>query len=169
MKTNFSSSNNLKSSSIFELNPFDSEYDNNFDNENIDLNNEKEIVDYIMKNTSYDENNQTLKNEIKKKIEEINKEMNIYDLFNLNENWFEQHMNKIQENDLKIIEELCAHNFSFFTFNKIKRYLLSYSLQYDWNFIKKAKNLQKYIGKIEENENEDIEMIGNCNNNNNEA
>ena len=44
-------------------------------------------------------------------------------------------MNKIQENDLKIIEELCGHNFSCFTFNKIKRYLLSYSLQYDWDFI----------------------------------
>ena len=164
-KTNFSSSNNLKSSSIF----FDLEIDNNGDNENVEINNEKEIiVDYIMKNTSYDKNNQALKNEIKTKIEEINKEINIFDLFNSNENWYEQHMNKIQENDLKIIEELCGHNFSFFTFNKIKRYLLSYSLQYDWDFIKKAKNLQKYIGKIEENENEDIEMIGNGNNDNNE-
>lgn len=165
-KTNFSSSNNLKSSSIFELYPFESENDNN--NENIEINNEKEIVDYIMKNTSYDENNQKLKNEIKIKIEEINKEINIYDLFNSNENWYEQHMNKIQENDLKIIEELCAHNFSCFTFNKIKRYLLSFSLQYDWDFIKRAKNLQKYIGKIEENENDDIEMIGNSNNDNDE-
>ena len=167
-KTNFSSSNNLKSSSLFELNFFDTENDNNDDKENIEINNEKEIVDYIMKNTSYDENNQALKNEIKIKIEEINKEINIYDLFNSNENWYEQHMSKIQENDLKIIEELCAHNFSCFTFNKIKRYLLSYSLQYDWDFIKRAKNLQKYIGKIEENENDDIEMIGNSNNNNDE-
>ena len=167
-KTNFSSSNNLKSSSIFELNPFDLENDNNSDNENAEINNEEEIVDYIMKNTSYDENNQKLKNEIKIKIEEINKEINIYDLFNSNENWYEQQMSKIQENDLKIIEELCAHNFSCFTFNKIKRYLLSYSLQYDWDFIKRAKNLQKFIGKIEENENDDIEMIGDGNNNNNE-
>lgn len=166
-KTNFSSNlnfkSNLKSSSIFDLNnSFDMEEEENNNNDNIE-NTEKEIVDYIMKKTAYDVNNKLLYDEIKKEIENINQEKNIYELFNSNEKWHEQNMGEIQGNDLKIIEELCSHNFSFFTFNKLKRYLLSYSLQYDWNFIKKVKNLQKYIGKIEENDNDDIEMIDNNN------
>ena len=74
----------------------------------------------------------------------------------------------INKNDKKILEELIEvncknNNISIpLKFNQLKRYLLSYSLQYDWTFIKKVKNIDNYININNINENdEDIEMIDN--------
>lgn len=55
-----------------------------------------------------------------------------------------------------------------FSFNQLKRYLLSYSLQYDWGFIKKVKNIENYIYSKNINENEDNDDIEMEMNNNNE-
>ena len=168
-KTNFSSSLNSKSvlkSSIINLN-----FGNNYFNENDEFNNDtykKEIIDYIIKNTW---NNNKSNNEIETKIEEINKQTNIYDLFNYIEKWNEDHINTINKNDKKVMEELININIKLninisipLKFNYLKRYLLSYSLQYDWAFIKKVKNIENYLNRIKTNENEDIEMDLNNNN-----
>ena len=91
-------------------------------------------------------------------------------------------MHAIKKNDRKIMEELINVNIKMneninipLTYNKLKRYLLSFSLQYDWAFIKKVKNIEKYLSikNINENDenddNDDIEMtIYNDNDNEND-
>ena len=42
-----------------------------------------------------------------------------------------------------------------FIYDQTKRYLLSYSLQYDWEFIRKVRTLEKYYIKNKD----DIDMI----------
>jgi hypothetical protein len=153
-KTNWSS--NLKSSSIFDLN--NDELGNNFNfSENIDIKTDeykKEITNYIKKNTSGDISN----TEIEQKIESINEQMNLYDSCTSICNWHKDHINTIKENDKLVIEEILKLKNKInipLIYDQTKRYLLSYSLQYDWDFIRKVKTLQKYYLK----NNDDTDMI----------
>ena len=145
-KTNWSS--NLKSSSIFDLNNDDLGKNFNF-SENIYIKTneyKKEIINYIMKNISFDMNN----SQIEQKLDSINEQINLYDICNLISNWHNEQTNKIKENDKKIIEEIINLKKILnipLVYDQTKRYLLSYSLQYDWEFIKKAKTLEKYYIK----------------------
>ena len=145
-KTNWSS--NLKSSSIFDLNNDDLGKNFNF-SENIYIKTneyKKEIINYIMKNISFDRNN----SQIEQKLDSINEQINLYDICNLISNWHNEQTNKIKENDKKIIEEIINLKKILnipLVYDQTKRYLLSYSLQYDWEFIKKAKTLEKYYIK----------------------
>ena len=145
-KTNWSS--NLKSSSIFDLN--NDELGKNFNfSENIYIKTneyKKEIINYIMKNISFDMNN----SQIEQKLDSINEQINLYDICNSISNWHNEQTNKIKENDKKIIEEIINLKKILnipLVYDQTKRYLLSYSLQYDWEFIKKAKTLEKYYIK----------------------
>ncbi len=151
VKTNISSINlnfnsNLKSSSIFDLND-DFNDINFFPNPEIRKDNIKQdIINYITKNLSVDINNEF----IEKIIEDINDQIHIYDIFNTIEDWYTLHMNEIKGNDQRIKEELMKLNGHInkkinMPFDHFKRYLLSYSLQYDWAFIKKVKNIEKYL------------------------
>ena len=145
-KTNWSS--NLKSSSIFDLNNDDLGKNFNF-SENIHIKTneyKKEIINYIMKNISFDMNN----SQIEQKLDSINEQINLYDICNSISNWHNEQTNKIKENDKKIIEEIINLKKILnipLVYDQTKRYLLSYSLQYDWEFIKKAKTLEKYYIK----------------------
>ena len=145
-KTNWSS--NLKSSSIFDLNNDDLGKNFNF-SENIYIKTneyKKEIINYIMKNISFDMNN----SQIEQKLDSINEQINLYDICNSISNWHNEQTNKIKENDKKIIEEIINLKKILnipLVYEQTKRYLLSYSLQYDWEFIKKAKTLEKYYIK----------------------
>ena len=145
-KTNWSS--NLKSSSIFDLNNDDLGKNFNFSENLYVKTNEykKEIINYIMKNISFDMNN----SQIEQKLDSINEQINLYDICNLISNWHNEQTNKIKENDKKIIEEIINLKNILnipLVYDQTKRYLLSYSLQYDWEFIKKAKTLEKYYIK----------------------
>ena len=145
-KTNWSS--NLKSSSIFDLNNDDLGKNFNF-SENIYIKTneyKKEIINYIMKNISFDMNN----SQIVQKLDSINEQINLYDICNSISNWHNEQTNKIKENDKKIIEEIINLKKILnipLVYDQTKRYLLSYSLQYDWEFIKKVKTLEKYYIK----------------------
>ena len=146
-KTNWSS--NLKSSSIFDLN--NDEFGKNFNfSENICIKTsqyKKEIINYIIKNLSLDTNSNSL---IEQKLDSINEQINLYDICNSIYNWHNEQTNKIKENDKKIIEEILNLKKEFnipLVYDKPKRYLLSYSLQYDWYFIKRIKTLEKYYIK----------------------
>jgi len=145
-KTNWSS--NLKSSSIFDLNNDDLGKNYNF-SENIYIKTneyKKEIINYIMKNISFDMNN----SQIEQKLDSINEQINLYDICNSISNWHNEQTNKIKENDKRIIEEIINLKKILnipLVYDQTKRYLLSYSLQYDWEFIKKAKTLEKYYIK----------------------
>jgi len=98
------------------------------------------------KNISFDMNN----SQIEQKLDSINEQINLYDICNSIYNWHNEQTNKIKENDKKIIEEILNLKKVFnipLVYDKPKRYLLSYSLQYDWNFIKRIKTLEKYYIK----------------------
>ena len=145
-KTNWSS--NLKSSSIFDLNNDDLGKNFNFSENLYVKTNEykKEIINYIMKNISFDMNN----SQIEQKLDFINEQINLYDICNSISNWHNEQTNKIKENDKRIIEEIINLKKILnipLVYDQTKRYLLSYSLQYDWEFIKKAKTLEKYYIK----------------------
>ena len=128
----------------------------------------KDIINYITdKNTSlFDSNINTNKinessynneiDEIEKHLEDVNEKIKLFDLFLEVEDWHKNQMNKINENDKKIKNELLLNkkinipvSFDFF-----QRRLLSYSLQYNWEFIKKVKNVENY--KILNNNNNNI-------------
>ena len=170
-KSNISTNLNSKSflkSSFFNFNN-DFNLGNSIINDNNEINNDeykKEIVDYIKKNIGF--NNKSINNEIEKRVEEINEQLNIFESFSSVEKWHEEHLNIINKNDKKILEELIEingkkNNISIpIKFDQLKRYLLSYSLQYDWAFIKKVKNIDNYVNKNNINDNdEDIEMADN--------
>ena len=165
-KSNISTNLNSKSflkSSFFNFNN-DFNLGNSIINDNNEINNDeykKEIVDYIKKNIGF--NNKSINNEIEKRVEEINEQLNIFESFSSVEKWHEEHLNIINKNDKKILEEYKNNNISIpIKFNQLKRYLLSYSLQYDWAFIKKVKNIDNYLNKNNINDNdEDIEMADN--------
>ena len=170
-KSNISTNLNSKSflkSSFFNFNN-DFNLGNSIINDNNEINNDeykKEIVDYIKKNIGF--NNKSINNEIEKRVEEINEQLNIFESFSSVEKWHEEHLNIINKSDKKILEELIElngknDNISIpIKFNQLKRYLLSYSLQYDWAFIKKVKNIDNYLNKNNINDNdEDIEMADN--------
>ena len=145
-KTNWSS--NLKSSSIFDLNNDDLGKNFNFSENLYVKTNEykKEIINYIMKNISFDMNN----SQIEQKLDSINEQINLYDICNSISNWHNEQTNKIKDNDKRIIEEIINLKKILnipLVYEQTKRYLLSYSLQYDWEFIKKAKTLEKYYIK----------------------
>ena len=145
-KTNWSS--NLKSSSIFDLNNDDLGKNFNFSENLYVKTNEykKEIINYIMKNISFDMNN----SQIEQKLDSINEQINLYDICNSISNWHNEQTNKIKDNDKRIIEEIINLKKILnipLVYDQTKRYLLSYSLQYDWEFIKKAKTLEKYYIK----------------------
>ena len=171
-KSNISINLNSKSllkSSIFNFNN-DFNFGNSNFNNNIEINYDKyktEIINYIKKNIGF--NNKSIDNEIGKKVEDINEQINIYELFDTVEKWHEEYLNKIEDNDEKIEDELSQikrkTNLKIpHKFDQLKRYLLSYSLQYDWAFIKKVKNIENYTNKNNINENdEDIEMAENDN------
>jgi hypothetical protein len=173
-KSNMSANMNCKSllkSSIFAFNN-----DLNFDkldaNENNEINYEiykNDIINYIKKNVEF--NNKSINNEIERKIEEINEHINIYELFHTIQKWYEDHLNSIKKNDRNVMEKLIGVNIEInininipLKFNQLKRYLLSYSLQYDWAFIKKVKNIENYSNKNNINKDDDIEMTINNNN-----
>lgn len=166
-KSNISTNLNksLLKSSIFNFNN-DFNLGNSIFNDNIEINNDTYknlIVNYIKKNIGI--NNKSTNKEIEKRVEDINERINIFELFSTVEKWHEDHLNIIKNNDDKILEELEVNSKININiniprkFNQLKRYLLSYSLQYDWVFIKKVKNINNYINinNIKEND-EDIEM-----------
>ena len=171
-KSNISINLNSKSllkSSIFNFNN-DFNFGNSNFNNNIEINNDKyktEIINYIKKNIGF--NDKSIDNEIGKKVEDINEQINIYELFETVEKWHEEYLNKVEDNDEKIEDELSEIKMKTnikipHKFDQLKRYLLSYSLQYDWAFIKKVKNIENYTNKNNINENdEDIEMAENDN------
>ena len=179
------STNNLNTKSLLKSSILNFNNDflfGNF-NENTDTKYDtykKEIITYIQNNTGF--NSKSLNEEIDRRIEDINERINIYELFESIDKWHKEHMHAIKKNDRKIMEELINVNIKMneninipLTYNKLKRYLLSFSLQYDWAFIKKVKNIEKYLSikSVNENDenddNDDIEMtIYNDNDNEND-
>ena len=168
ISTNLNSKSLLKSSFFNYNNDFDLGNSNFHENNEINYDTYKdEIINYIKNNIGF--NNKSTNNEIEKKIDDINEKINIYELFNIVEKWHEENLNIIKEKDKKIKDELLQVkrriNINIpHKYNQLKRYLLSYSLQYDWTFIKKVKNIENYLNKNNINENdEDTEMIENDN------
>ena len=151
-QTNCCSHNILTSSSILDL-------EQNFNNnENAEIKTEeikKEIINFIIKNISYEKtDHKSLYIKIEQKLDTINEQINLYDLFISNSKWHEEHINMIKKSDEKLDKEISIITNKSkidipFHYEQFKRYLLSYSLQYDWDFIKKVKVLEKYYGERE--------------------
>ena len=160
-ETNFCS--NLKSSSFFDFNDEGFGNFNNFADNNEIKNNEYKngIINYIVKNISYDYNNANIYNQVEQNLESINKEIDLYEICTTISNWHETHTNMIKENDKKVISEIEIYKMNKkisipYHYDQTKRFLLSYSLQYDWEFIRKVRTLEKYY-KINKDENDMME------------
>ena len=154
-------SSGLGSSSVFDLDADELGKNFNF-SENVQIKTgeyKKEIINYIIKNTSFESSNAYLYTQIEQKLEIINEQINLYDLCTSISNWYYEHINMIKQNDQRVKDEIWKLQINIPNkFNQTKRYLLSYSLQYDWEFIKKVKILEKDYkinqdddGMIEEN------------------
>ena len=158
-KTNWSSY--LKYSFIFDLNYEEFNYNNINLNENVEIKpdeQKKEIMNYLIKNISYGIENASLYTQIEQKLDTINEQINIYNICTDINKWHNDHINVIKENDKKVVEEILKMKNELdipFIYDQTKRYLLSYSLQYDWEFIRKVRTLEKYYIKNKD----DIDMI----------
>ena len=167
-KTNYES--NLKSSSIFDLNNDEFGNDINFQDNNEIKNDEykKEIINYIVKNIQYDFNNTNIYNQVEQNLESINEQINLYEICTLISDWHNEHTNMIKENDKKVITEIEIYKMNKisipYQYDQTRRYLLSYSLQYDWEFIRKVRTLENYYhinkedseNKMVEDDNDDL-------------
>ena len=167
-KTN--SESNLKSSSIFDLNNDEFGNDINFQDNNEIKNDEykKEIINYIVKNIQYDFNNTNIYNQVEQNLESINEQINLYEICTLISDWHNEHINMIKENDKKVITEIEIYKMNKisipYQYDQTRRYLLSYSLQYDWEFIRKVRTLENYYhinkedseNKMVEDDNDDL-------------
>ena len=167
-KTN--SESNLKSSSIFDLNNDEFGNDINFQDNNEIKNDEykKEIINYIVKNIQYDFNNTNIYNQVEQNLESINEQINLYEICTLISDWHNEHTNMIKENDKKVITEIEIYKMNKisipYQYDQTRRYLLSYSLQYDWEFIRKVRTLENYYhinkedseNKMVEDDNDDL-------------
>ena len=142
ISTNQSLNINLKSSFCFD---FSENNNNNFINKtNNDY--ETEIISYILKNGNYNFNY------IKKIVTEINNKEKIYELLSLVDERYKNLISEIERNDIRIKKELNKKNITY-SFNEYQRKLLSFSMNYDWSFIKKSNALHKMF-----NSNMEIEM-----------
>ena len=137
ISTNQSSNFNLKSSFFFDSTET-----------NINNDYESEIISYILKNGNYNFSY------IKKIINEINNKEKIYELFSLVDKWYKNIINDIERNDIRVKKELNKRNISS-SFNQYQRRLLSFSMNYDWSFIKKSNALHKMFNN---NDNMEIEI-----------
>ena len=167
-KTNYES--NLRSSSIFDLNNDELGNDINFQDNNEIKNDEykKEIINYIVKNIQYDFNNTNIYNQVEQNLESINEQINLYEICTLISDWHNEHINMIKENDKKVITEIEIYKMNKisipYQYDQTRRYLLSYSLQYDWEFIRKVRTLENYYhinkedseNKMVEDDNDDL-------------
>ena len=167
-ETNYES--NLKSSSIFDLNNDEFGNDINFQDNNEIKNDgyKKEIINYIVKNIQYDFNNTNIYNQVEQNFESINEQINLYEICTLISDWHNEHTNMIKENDKKVITEIEIYKMNKisipYQYDQTRRYLLSYSLQYDWEFIRKVRTLENYYhinkedseNKMVEDDNDDL-------------
>ena len=167
-ETNYES--NLKSSSIFDSNNDEPGNDTNFQDNNEIKNDgyKKEIINYIVKNIQYDFNNTNIYNQVEQNLESINEQINLYEICILISDWHNEHINMIKENDKKVITEIEIYKMNKisipYQYDQTRRYLLSYSLQYDWEFIRKVRTLENYYhinkedseNKMVEDDNDDL-------------
>ena len=120
--------------------------DNNINNKN---KNKEEIINYIISNISFEINKNSTHTKVEEKLELINQKINIYDLFSSVSEWHDHHKKVIEKNDDKVLNAIIGMKNIMginipLEFDQTKRYLLSYSLQYDWEFLRKVKALEKY-------------------------
>ena len=128
----------------------------------------KEIINYIVKNIQYDFNNTNIYNQVEQNLESINEQINLYEICTLISDWHNEHINMIKENDKKVITEIEIYKMNKisipYQYDQTRRYLLSYSLQYDWEFIRKVRTLENYYhinkedseNKMVEDDNDDL-------------
>ena len=135
-------------SSFFDIN--NEEFDNNININNNNKNKHKEeIINYIISNISFEINKNSTHTKVEEKLELINQKINIYDLFSSVYEWHDHHKKVIEKNDDKVLNAIIGMKNIMginipLEFDRPKRYLLSYSLQYDWEFLRKVKTLEKY-------------------------
>ena len=135
-------------SSFFDIN--NEEFDNNININNNNKNKHKEeIINYIISNISFEINKNSTHTKVEEKLELINQKINIYDLFSSVSEWHDHHKKVIEKNDDKVLNAIIGMKNIMginipLEFDRPKRYLLSYSLQYDWEFLRKVKTLEKY-------------------------
>jgi hypothetical protein len=139
---------NMKSSSFFDINSEESVNNININNNNKNKHKE-EIINYIISNIPYEINKNSTQTKVEEKLELINQKINIYDLFSSVSEWHDHHKKVIEKNDDKVLNAIIGMKNIMginipLEFDQTKRYLLSYSLQYDWEFLRKVKVLEKY-------------------------
>ena len=153
--TNQSSNPNLKSSFFFEFNETNSNIINNASNDY-----EAEVISYILNNGNYNFSY------TKKIINEINNKEKINELLKLVDDWYKNLIGNIQKNDTRVKKELNRKNIAS-SFNKYQRRLLSFSMNYDWNFIKKSNALHKMFNnnmEIDTKEDDEDVIMGDSTN-----
>ena len=85
--------------------------------------------------------------ELKKIIMKIKIIENIFDVLSDMDKWLEKQIKNIETTDKKILKELDKNNISS-NYNKLQRYLLSFSIKNNWEIIKKIRTIENYHQKI---------------------
>ena len=100
---------------------------------------------YINELRQYLSNNNDIN--LEKKISQIKSVDKIFNIISELDNWMENENENFKKLDKKISKELDKKNISS-SYNILQKYLLSYSVQNNWEIIKKIKAIENYHFKI---------------------
>ena len=111
----------------------------------VDLNEQyiKEIQKFLNMKSSLNIQN----NELKKYINKINENENIFEILTELDNWQKKEMESFENTDKKVLKELDKNNISS-NYNHLQRYLLSFSVKNNWEIIRKIRTIENYHQKI---------------------
>ena len=121
-------------------------------NKNIELNiieidsNEQYI--YEIKNYFSKKNNLNIQfDDLKKYLYKVNETENIFEILTDLDKWLKKEMEIIENTNKKVLKELDKNNISS-SYNRLQRYLLSFSVKNNWEIIRKIRTIENYHQKI---------------------
>ena len=120
---------------------------------NSNINNISKIEEKYIQELKQYLSNKNININIETKLYEISGAEKLFNIISELDDWIENENQKFKSLDKKIMKELVQKNISS-DYNILQKYLLSYSVQNNWEIIKKIKAIENYYIKINSKEKE---------------
>ena len=122
-------------------------FKNNNDSNIIEININEKFLNELHQYLSEQKNISIKKNELKIIVSKINNIESSLDAMQELDKWLEKEIQLIEINDKKVLKELDKNNISS-SYNKLQRYLLSFSVKNNWETIRKIRTIENYHQKL---------------------
>ena len=122
-------------------------FKNNNDSNIIEININEKFLNELHQYLSEQKNISIKKNELKIIVSKIKNIESSLDAIQELDKWLEKEIQLIEINDKKVLKELDKNNISS-SYNKLQRYLLSFSVKNNWETIRKIRTIENYHQKL---------------------